>query len=69
MTTIVFQVHHLGALGFDGDCATCGKHACPWLSQNCSTSTIICINEVTIKNGTCQAVHLDRVYDMLAVPR
>ena len=54
MTAIVFRVHHLGALGFDGDCDTCGKHSCHWSSQNCATSTIIRINEVTIKDGTCQ---------------
>ena len=39
MTAIVFQIHPLGALGFDGDCATCGKHSCHWPSRNHSTST------------------------------
>ena len=47
-TAIVFQVHHLGDFGPDGDRATCGEHSSHRVSQNSSMSTMECVNKIAI---------------------
>ncbi len=54
MTAIVFQVHHLGAIGFDGDRATCGWKA--FLSLVISGLFYIQYNTHKLNECTCPQV-------------